>query len=68
MPPTSETSPLPVAIGRFALLLPFFVVVAMLIATGRHSASDLALALPFIAIPIAIFLVRRRAMERAMHH
>jgi hypothetical protein len=65
--PTSETFPIPVALGRFALFLPFLVVIAVLFATGRHSASDLALSLPFIAIPIAIFLLRRRAMERPMH-
>lgn len=61
MSTTSETLPVTAALGRSALLIPLFLVVAVLFATGRDSASDLALAIPFLAIPIAIFVLRYRA-------
>ncbi len=61
MPTTSETVPVTAALGRTALFIPFVVVLAALIATGRDSASELALTFPFLLIPIAIFLLRWRA-------
>jgi hypothetical protein len=58
---TSETYPVPVALGRLALFLPFVVVTIVLFATGRESPGELAMLLPLLAIPVAILALRLRA-------
>ncbi len=58
---TTARSPRPIAIGQLGLLLPFVLVVTFIVASGRSSLAELALTLPFLAIPLAIFLLRWRA-------
>jgi hypothetical protein len=65
--PTTSDVPTPVALGRFALLLPFVLVTIALIATGRHAPSDLALSVLLLVIPLAIFALRRRALRSSAH-
>lgn len=48
-------------IGRVALFLPFVLVVTVMLLTGRRSAADLALAATFLAVPLAIGVLRSRA-------
>lgn len=57
----TETPPRPIAIGQLGLLLPFVLVVIFIVASGRASLAELALTVPFLAIPLAIFLLRWRA-------
>lgn len=59
--PTSEVSPVPVAIGRLALFLPYLVVMLVVFATHRESPAELAMTFPLLAIPLAIVMLRRRS-------
>lgn len=59
--PTSETNPIPVALGRAALFFPFVLVAAVLIARGQASPAELAMTVPFLVIPLAIVILRWRS-------
>lgn len=60
-PSSSVESPHPVELGSLALFLPFLVVLSALLLTGRRGPAELALSIPFLAIPVAIALLRSRA-------
>ena len=53
--------PRPVAISWIGLLIPFAIVMIALAVSGRHSLSQYEMGLVLIAIPFALYVLRRRA-------
>ena len=60
-----DGAPDTVAIGWRGMMLPFTIVVAAIIVTGRDSVAQLVMVLSLLAIPGAILMIRRRRRQLA---
>lgn len=55
----------PTSVGTLGLMLPFVLVIAALAVAGKLDLTSAALTSPLLLLPLALYLVRRRARRTA---